>query len=275
MQSHPAAALFPMMTEAELRQLADDIREHGLTDAIVMLDGMILDGRNRFEACKRASVEPRFDHPENIESPTVYVVSKNLHRRHLTVSQRAAIGAEMMPLLREEAKQRQVAGAALGGRVKNHPEECLIPKSAEGTLDRNLGQTRHVAGRAVGVGHTTITTAANIKKADPVEFERVKAGIVTLENARRKVAREPVKGADPSKMRLVVKDANKRRMEEGLSMVRGACRGLSALNLAGIKDVCTEDDLATWAKVANDCAKQLREFARKISDGQITEVKAG
>ncbi|MCC7234893.1 MAG: ParB N-terminal domain-containing protein [Bryobacterales bacterium] len=69
MKAHPAAELFPMMTEAELRQLAEDIKAHGLADPITMLDGMILDGRNRFEACKRAGVDLRYEHPQDIESP--------------------------------------------------------------------------------------------------------------------------------------------------------------------------------------------------------------
>ncbi len=274
MKAHPAAELFPMMTEAELRQLAEDIKAHGLADPITMLDGMILDGRNRFEACKRAGVDLRYEHPQDIESPTVYVVSKNLHRRHLTVSQRAAIGAEMMPLLRAEAKQRQLAGAAAGGAAKNHPGECLMPKLAQGTMKQDRS-VRAISGNAVGIGKTTIQLAANIKRDDPEEFERIKAGVVTLQDARRKVESEPAKGEDPTKMRLVVKDANRRRMEDGLSMVRGACRGLASLNIAGIKDVCSGDDLATWASVANECAKQLRDFARKISNGQNSEIKAG
>lgn len=278
MRAHPAAELFPMMTEAELRQLADDIKAHGLADPITMLDGMILDGRNRFEACKRAGVEPRYEHPQDIESPTVYVVSRNLHRRHLTVSQRAAIGAEMMPLLRAEAKQRQIDAGVHGSEGGRGNIKTLVPKSAQG-LDGESGRSREIAGRAVGVGHTAIQIAAKIKRDDPEEFERVRTGAVKLEEAHRNIRKSsappPSARTVASRDRFVVKDANRRRMEDGLSMVRGACRGLSTLNVTGIKDVCSAEDLATWASVANECAKQLRDFARKLSNGQNSEVKAG
>jgi len=72
------------------------------------LQEKVLDGRNRLEACRLVGVEPKFEYLNGeIESPTLYVVSRNLHRRHLTSSQRAAIAAEMLPLLQKEAQSRK------------------------------------------------------------------------------------------------------------------------------------------------------------------------
>jgi hypothetical protein len=39
-----------MMDAASLRELADDIRANGLRKPITLLDGKVLDGRNRHEA---------------------------------------------------------------------------------------------------------------------------------------------------------------------------------------------------------------------------------
>lgn len=91
-------------------------------------------------------------------------------------------------MLKAEAKERMLAGASHGGRVKNHREECPMPKSAEGSAQETATVSREIAGRAVGVGRTTISTAMRIKREDPEEFERVKTGVVKLEDARRKVA---------------------------------------------------------------------------------------
>lgn len=105
---HPAAMLFPMMGEKELSDLADDIAANGLIEPVVLYHGEVLDGRNRLAACQLAGVEPHFAEVDgNVPSPTIYVLSKNLHRRHLTTSQRGAIAAEVVPLLKEEAKKRQ------------------------------------------------------------------------------------------------------------------------------------------------------------------------
>ena len=58
---HPACKLFPKLGDVELRELADDIKATGLQNSIVLLDGQILDGRNRHVACKIANVKPRFE----------------------------------------------------------------------------------------------------------------------------------------------------------------------------------------------------------------------
>jgi hypothetical protein len=51
---------------------------------------------------------------------TLFVVSQNLHWRHLTTSQRAAVGGEMLPMLREEERQRQLAGLRKGSVPANY-----------------------------------------------------------------------------------------------------------------------------------------------------------
>lgn len=60
LKNHPASELFPLMDGIELRSLADDIAANGLLEPISLLDGQVLDGRNRLRACKASGVEPRF-----------------------------------------------------------------------------------------------------------------------------------------------------------------------------------------------------------------------
>src|SRR5438309_5376548 len=61
---HPAANLFPLMTEPELQALADDIKKHEQQEPILVYedpdDGhrpCILDGRNRALACERLGID--------------------------------------------------------------------------------------------------------------------------------------------------------------------------------------------------------------------------
>lgn len=85
---HPAAAAWPMMPDDELDALADDIATNGQTHPIVVTrDGVLLDGRCRLEACRRAAVEPVFTMVD--AEPIAYVLSANQHRRHITQGQRA------------------------------------------------------------------------------------------------------------------------------------------------------------------------------------------
>ena len=67
--------------------------EEGLHHPIVFYEDQILDGRNRFRACMMARVDPEFVDYQG-DAPLSYVLSLNLHRRHLTVSQRAYLAPE-------------------------------------------------------------------------------------------------------------------------------------------------------------------------------------
>jgi ParB-like chromosome segregation protein Spo0J len=100
LKPHELSKLFPPMTHDEFRRFADDLKRHGLLNEIVLLDGKILDGVHRYKACKLAGVEPKYrKFNEKDGSPLELVISQNLHRRHLTASQRAAVAADSnMPL---------------------------------------------------------------------------------------------------------------------------------------------------------------------------------
>ncbi|RAI38276.1 hypothetical protein CH341_28155, partial [Rhodoplanes roseus] len=113
---HPLADLFPLINGAEFEELVDSIRAGGLNHPIVLLDGMILDGRNRYRALARlvgegdlcgADLDPAtsaafvgFD-PRHFRKavidrgPLRFVIDENLRRRHLSESQRAMLAARI------------------------------------------------------------------------------------------------------------------------------------------------------------------------------------
>ena len=81
--------MFPLMTEEELDELAADIKENGLLNPIVKdSDGMLIDGRNRLEACKRADILPTFE-ILNGTDPVAYILAQNVKRRQLNKGQQA------------------------------------------------------------------------------------------------------------------------------------------------------------------------------------------
>lgn len=109
LEAHPLAELFPMLPDQEIAELADDIVTFGQRVPIVLLDGKVLDGRNRLAACRFAQVEPIFADYDG-DDPLNFVLSHNLHRRHLKESQRALIAAQIVDW--ETGMNQHTAGAA-------------------------------------------------------------------------------------------------------------------------------------------------------------------
>ena len=138
---HPACLAFPVMQEEELQHLADDIKLRGLLNQIVGYQGQILDGRNRLAACEIAGVEPRFVEWEGEGSPTEWVIATNLYRRQLTASQGIVVASDLLPVLEEEAKERQRCRKAGGKRgPKNCPPQARArPARLQPTSPRRTG----------------------------------------------------------------------------------------------------------------------------------------
>lgn len=92
MEFHRLSEIFPLMEEDEFKALVLDIKFNGLREQITLFEGKILDGRNRYRACIETNIEPVFWNFDGDErSAERYVVSLNLHRRHLSKEDRTAV----------------------------------------------------------------------------------------------------------------------------------------------------------------------------------------
>jgi hypothetical protein len=109
---HPLADLFPLMEGAEFDALVADIKARGLCERIIVYDGAILDGRNRYRACLAAGVEPTIERYEKggleIQDPVAWVISRNIHRRHLTAEQKREVITKLLKA-QPEKSDRQIA----------------------------------------------------------------------------------------------------------------------------------------------------------------------
>lgn len=92
---HEYCLMFPPADEITIEEMSYDIQKNGLSDPVVLYEGKILDGRNRYLACKKAGLKPRTVEYDG-DDPLSFVISKNLHRRHLTNAQKAMMASRIL-----------------------------------------------------------------------------------------------------------------------------------------------------------------------------------
>lgn len=108
---HPYACVFRLMSDDEFSSLCDSIREWGLRDPILLLDGKVLDGRNRLRACLETGTPPQFEEFGLYDSDREvrdFVWDRNAVRRHLTP---LALATCRLALYPEEAESAKAAAA--------------------------------------------------------------------------------------------------------------------------------------------------------------------
>jgi hypothetical protein len=189
---HPAALLFPMMQGPELGLLIEDIEAHGLHEPIVLYQGQILDGRNRLRACELAGVAPRFEEWDGVGSPVAFVMSRNLHRRHLNESQRSIVGARAKDMYAEEAAERKAATQFAEGNAGRPRDENDDEKHRQITVSANLRSPLTAdaqAAKLLNVSPRSITFASRIlESGDEQVIAAIEQGDITVSDAASVIA---------------------------------------------------------------------------------------
>jgi ParB-like chromosome segregation protein Spo0J len=109
---HPVLERIPRMLPEQLAELADSIAADGLDDPIVVQNGVLVDGRNRYDACMAAGVEPAYRELPEGRDPVAYIVAANLLRASYSPGQLAMATAACEKMREEEAAKRQEAALA-------------------------------------------------------------------------------------------------------------------------------------------------------------------
>jgi flagellar biosynthesis/type III secretory pathway chaperone len=164
---HPLCTFFPRMDEADFQILKMDIATHGQTHPIYTLDGMILDGGNRYRALCELGIEPKtVEYTGN--NPVQFVLSSNLRRRHLTPGQAAAIIS---------ATQDWAKANSRGGDRKSDQSATLHFDSTEDRADQSGASIR-----------TQKMADKLVKEAPPELVKEVTNGKKSLPKALEEIA---------------------------------------------------------------------------------------
>lgn len=184
MEFHEAANIFPMLTGDDYRALVEDIRQNGQHEPITLYDGKILDGRNRYAACLELGIEPWCREWDGSGSPISYVVSLNLHRRHLTSSQRAVIALEVERQLGEEAAENLRRSS---GRPTDNKPFQIFEKVLPATQPIHAAEQ---AAQLLSTNRQYVSDAKRIAQEAPDLLEQVRAGEMTIPEVKRILNRQ-------------------------------------------------------------------------------------
>jgi hypothetical protein len=184
---HPYAELFPPMSSPEFDRLCGDIQLHGLQEEIVVHDGQVLEGRHRYLACLAKGGPPRFrPYAGECGSPLAFVIARNVHRRHLSESQRALLAARLRPLFEEVARQRRLASL-------NQGSQPPVPLNlAERGNREPKGESAEQAGEMLKVSRCSVRAADKVRRQGvPALVDALAGGKVSVSAAVRIAALPP------------------------------------------------------------------------------------
>ena len=141
---HPACEAWDDMSQEALTELADDIKKNGQIEPITMLGKQLLDGRCRWTACNMIDVEPIIEQYDG-DSPVLFVISKNLRRRHLNSTELAVMGDKMSNLAHGTNRHKT-----------KHKVDRTQVRSTISSEDQSLSQSQEAVGKALGVSGRSI-----------------------------------------------------------------------------------------------------------------------
>jgi hypothetical protein len=283
---HELALLFPLMEGEPFDELVADIKENGLRDPIVLLDGKILDGRNRFRACEAAGVQPRFKTYEGGD-PLGFIVSANLHRRHLNASQRAMIAARLASM--RQGERTDLEPCSNSSKV-SQPKAARLLNVSRSSLQAAKVVQEHGSPelqQAVTAGEVSVSRAAAMARpeertelsrelSDAIRRERTAAAKDKIDYAKR-LERDP----ETNELSLPLKSApdflpgRERERENERKELQPYID--ATVELFGVIDLTIEDDQIAplvWAGRAWIAPFDARPCWERITAKLIDELDA-
>jgi hypothetical protein len=169
LEGHRLANYFPAIEGQEFEDLKESIRKNGQLNPIILFEGKILDGKNRFKACQELDIEP-ITQEYSGSDPLDFVIAENINRRHLTESQRALLATEMLPEFEKQARDKMRQGGKKGGgdrKSKDYKENrgSIQKSNLDKKKEKDSFHAADEAGKQFGVSGSSVQKAKRIKKA--------------------------------------------------------------------------------------------------------------
>lgn len=184
---HPLANIFPLIEGQAYQELLADVLKHGVREPVWLYEGQILDGRNRYRAATAMGVECPVREYEGGE-PTEFVISLNLHRRHLSESQRAMVAAKLANMPQGTNQHAQICAPTQADAA----DLLNVSRRSVQTAKEVISQAPEEVVRAVESGAVSVSLAAKVLDLPDEDKAEIAAAPIEV---MREVAQEAVKRA--------------------------------------------------------------------------------
>ncbi|MFW9973015.1 MAG: MT-A70 family methyltransferase [Candidatus Odinarchaeota archaeon] len=189
---HEYANKFRLMNNDEYNGLKGDIKKYGLHTPLFLFEGKILDGRNRYNVCKELEIEPKYLQFKGTKEEAFYfVISENVHRRHLNPAERAEIGLVVLEQEEIWAKERQNQAEKLErNNLGQFIDQPLTTSDVVSGIKKRESTALETASKKIGVGRETLKTAKKVKELEKEhpkikkKWEQAKKGKTTIKAVR-------------------------------------------------------------------------------------------
>jgi ParB-like chromosome segregation protein Spo0J len=145
-----------MMSNLEFEALKEDIKTHGQLEPILYWKEMLVDGRNRLKACEELGIEAREVELTDETDPVDYVISHNLHRRNMSETQRAIVGAKLATFRNGANQHSRREGPEISGPSFTTEEASKLLNVSESSIEK--------AKRVINEGSATIVKLVELDK---------------------------------------------------------------------------------------------------------------
>jgi N6-adenosine-specific RNA methylase IME4 len=181
-------ALIPPLAPEEYAQLEANLLDEGCRDSLVVWNGVLVDGHNRYEICTKHDIE--FDtvelYRDTRDAVKAWIIQNQFGRRNLQPFVRAELALELEPLL---SKGQGVGG---GGDRKSEEYKNSLPSmlTEVNALPQNR-DTRQILSSISGISTGNITKVKKIsEKADEATKAKLRTGETTINAEYQKITRQ-------------------------------------------------------------------------------------
>ena len=239
--------LIPPLNEEELKLLETSIVADGCESPLIVWNGVIVDGHNRYAVCRKHEIPFAIQEKEfsSRDDAMLWMLRNQLGRRNLNPYQRSELSLKFEPLLKAEARSRQATST--GG-----DEPQLTQNSAEAGTK---GETRKQLAKLAGVSHDTIKKVKKLREcADEETKGRLRRGEVTINKAYNELMQKEHEGE--------TKICERCKQEKPLSVFS------IPSNRRSFSSVCRdcEKEISAAAKSAAEAAAKTTDAAVKTAD---------